>query len=700
MEANLIGNKADARASLELLYHVSREIATVLDLDTLLKRVLYLSTKTIKAISGSIIAIDDEGAPVASALIVGDKLLDYSTEQLRGTLENGLAGWVVRNQRAALIDDTSQDQRWLHRPDDDINATGPKSAMSAPLIAKDRITGVITLVYPQPHYFTTEHLTLLQAIADQSAVAVLNARLHNASQRQARIMTALAESAAAITSSLNLDDVLQRILDQISEALDAEAVSLALINADENVLEYLASTSKQEFSVVGKKLKIGQGVAGWVAKEKQGVIVPDAYQDPRFYPEMDKKTGFVTKAIACAPIRSRGEVIGILEAINPRSGKFDPDALQVLSGIGGLAGSAIRHAQLFEALQAAHQRYHELFEGSINSIVITDLQGQIIEANKETANLSHYSKDVLPTLTIDTLHEINTSVLGENFEKTLDGETLSYESILHTRSGTEVPVTVLVQLVQIEGKSFLQWVFRDDTERKELDKLREDLLSMIYHDLRSPLANVVSSLDVLNNMLDFQDNPAMQSLFDIAVRSAERIQRLTKSLLDINRLEANRPVANKQPTSPFVLLKESIAAVTPVIKNKKQRVVFDVPSDIPLVYVNADMIQRVLINLIENAIKYSPPEGTIKVGARKTNGWVRFWIEDSGPGVPKEKRNSIFDKYTRLHGRDGPSGYGLGLAFCRLAVEGHGGKIWVEDAPGGGSHFTFTIPATKPATNS
>jgi len=637
--------------------------------------------------------LDEAGNPVASTLIINKKIVDYSTEKLQATLDNGLAGWVVRERKAVLIPDTSKDERWLHRPDDDRDATGPKSVVSAPLVAQDRLSGVITLVHPEPGSFSPHHKDLIQAIADQSAVAVMNARLHADTLHQARIMTALSESATAITGSLELSEVLQRILAQISQALNAEAVSLAMLDQEDETLEYYASTYKGKQNLIGLKFKLGQGIAGWVAKEKTGVIISNAYEDDRFDPYIDEITGFKTRASACSPIHSQGEIIGTVEAINPQSGKFDPEALEVLNGISSLAGTVIRHAQLFEAHQAAHKRYHDLFEENITSIILTDWHGEILEVNIQTTQLSHYSKEKLQASFIEMLHDVNRDVLGMDFENVSEDRVTSYESVLYTSLETEIPITVHVQPVLIEGKSCLQWVFRDDTERKELEKLREDLLSMIYHDLRSPLANIVSSLDVLNTMVDFnKENPTIHSLFDIAMRSTKRIQRLTHSMLDINRLEAGQPVIDKNPASIKSLLIESIDALQPIIENKKLEVVLDIPEKIPLVLINWDMIQRVIINLIENALKYTPPDGMIKIGAQQSTNAVRLWVQDSGPGIPEENRQNIFDKYTRLHGKGGGKGYGLGLAYCRLAVEGHGGNIWAENTPGGGSIFTFTLP--------
>ncbi len=680
------------QASLELLYNVSREIAAALDLRTVLQRVLILSMKNVGANTGSIIVLDDNSQPVDSAIVAGELFLDHTTQQLRETYERGLAGWVIRHSKAVLIPDTSKDERWLRRPDDAPDRTGPKSAVSAPVRTRDRMVGVMTLVHPTPGTFNQEHLDLVQAIADQAGIAVLNARLYAESQRQTRVMTALAESSAAITASLKTDDVLQRILEQISHALQVEVVSLALIDPQTKEVVFRAATGEKAATVVGTRLALGQGIAGWVAKEGEGVIVPDVSTDERFFSGVDEKTNFTTKAIACAPIRYRGDVIGVLEALNPQDGVFDADALQVLSGIGGLAGTAIRHAEVFEQLEAAHQRYRELFDDSIDSILITDWNGNILEANRQAAAMVGMDRAALRAAQLSRFDFVDTTQVGEKYEKLKSGETIYFETNLKTDGGREVPIQVYARSVLIDGISNLQWILRDITERRNLDNLRNDLISMIYHDLRSPLANVVSSLDVLDAMVPKDNDPAVKSLLDIAVRSTERIQRLTNSLLDMRRLEAGQSLGNLTGTSPWALAQEAYETVLPFMENKNQVISMMIPEDIPNVPVDADMLRRVITNLLENALKFSPAGSKIYLGARQEGDMVQIWVQDFGPGIPPEERERIFDKFTRLHGRGGPKGLGLGLAFCRLAVEAHGGRIWVEDGPEAGACFRFTLP--------
>jgi NtrC-family two-component system sensor histidine kinase KinB len=680
-----------SRKNLELLYNISRELAAALDLRKVLQRVLMLSMQNVGAITGSIIVLDASGQPIESAIIIGTKIHEHTTQQLKIIFEQGLAGWVAQKHTAVLIPDTSADKRWLRRPDDDEKQTGAKSAVSAPILARDQLIGVLTLVHPKPGFFNPDHLELSRAIADQAGIAILNARLYTDSQRQTSIMTALANSSVAITGSLNLEEVLQSILDQISQALRVEVVSLALIEPQTDELVFHASTGKHSQNVVGVRLKVGQGVAGWVAKEGVGAVVPDTSKDHRFYPKIDNFTGFKTRAIACAPIHWRGQVIGILEALNPLDGFFEPDALLVLSGIGGLAGTAIRHAQLFERLQAAHQRYRELFESNIDAILITDWVGNILEANRQAERLTNYERDTLCSKKIEQLNVIDSDLVWKGFSALSSGETISYESTLENDPGLCIPVHVYARKVHIDGVPHLQWILHDITERKNLETLRNDLISMIYHDLRSPLANVVSSLDVLETMLPLEEDPALKSLLGIAVRSTERIQRLTNSLLDMRRIEVGQTITNLQPVSPYLLVKDSVEAIQTTADTKNQEIKLNIKQRLPAVWADADMIKRVLINLLENGIKYTPQGSQITVGGKRDKDLVVMWVEDNGPGVPPAERERVFDKFTRLH-RDTTRGFGLGLAYCRLAIEAHNGRIWVESSQSTGACFKFTLP--------
>jgi PAS domain S-box-containing protein len=398
------------------------------------------------------------------------------------------------------------------------------------------------------------------------------------------------------------------------------------------------------------------------------------------------------RSLLVAPIQSQGRVIGVLEAINPISGSFDPDALLVMTGIGGLAGTTIQNAQLFERLQAAHQRYRELFEDSIDPMVITDWDGRIIEANRQVSLMSGYSNEELHELSIDQVHEVNWNKAGEGFEFLRNNQTHTYESSLLKQDETHIPIEIHARRVEFDEADSIQWILRDITERKELDSLREDLTSMIYHDLRSPLANIVSSLDVIADIIPETERETVLSILKIAENSTDRIQRLVSSLLDVSRLESGQTVADQSVVETLPLIRDVLENVKPSARGRRQTFVEELSDELPAIWVDGDMARRVLINLVENACKYSPPNSTIKVGAKEEEGWMHFWIEDQGSGIPASEQDHIFDKFTRLRGQSKAGGLGIGLAFCRLAVQGHGGRIWIESELEKGSTFHFTFP--------
>ncbi|MDO9301763.1 MAG: PAS domain-containing sensor histidine kinase, partial [Anaerolineales bacterium] len=363
-----------------------------------------------------------------------------------------------------------------------------------------------------------------------------------------------------------------------------------------------------------------------------------------------------------------------------------------------LAGTTIQNAQFLERLQKAHQRYRELFEDSVDPILITDWEGKVLEANRQAVALSGYSNEMLRAMNIDQLHEVKWDKTGLNFEALKHADGCYYESVLNQQNEGTMPIEVHAHRVDFEETNSVQWILRNITERKDLDALRDDMTAMIYHDIRSPLGNIVSSLDMMNGMIP--EDETLQTMLNIARNSTGRIQRLVNSLLDINRLESGQQIADQHAIDPLVLIRESLRDIEPAAAGRQQKMENTAMGVLPLIWVDVDMIHRMFINLLENAIKYTPVGGRIEIGAQTSSGtFVKFWVRDNGPGVSAADRDRIFEKFTRLRGNNNPNGLGVGLAFCKLAVQGHGGQIWVESELGKGTAFWLTLPvAQKKAT--
>ena len=144
--------------------------------------------------------------------------------------------------------------------------------------------------------------------------------------------------------------------------------------------------------------------------------------------------------------------------------------------------------------------------------------------------------------------------------------------------------------------------------------------------------------------------------------------------------------------APLPVILDAVEAVKTAAESKQQKIAVNIPDALPDLMLDEDMIRRVIINLLENAVKYTPAGSIIKVEAQEKEDEALIWVDDNGPGIPPDEHIRIFNKFTRLKSREGSKGLGLGLAYCRLAVEAHGGRIWVESEPGKGARFIFTVP--------
>jgi two-component system, NtrC family, sensor histidine kinase KinB len=585
-----------------------------------------------------------------------------------------------------------------------LREAGIHTLLLLPIIGPEQPIGLLVLLdLKEVRQFSAQEVNVARMFANHAAIAIHNARLYEDTQRQLRISALLNDASKVINSSLDTDQILQSLLAQMNDLLNAEAISIALVDTQQNELVYTVAEGLGNEEIVGLRLPSNQGVSGWVMKHGRPALVEDMTKDPRFYGEGDRRTGQTTRAMICAPLQAKGEVLGTIQAINPRKGPFTENDLQLLVNLANLASSALNNAQQYARTLAAEERYLSLFEDSINPILLTDFVGNIVEANRRATEFLGYSHAELLSMPLASLHAASDHGPFASFSAIPAAKPLTFESKVVTKEGEIVPVEAYVKRTDSAGTMVLQWIYRDITQEIELEEMRSDLMAMLVHDLQSPLSNVISSLELLRYELPTDGDEIMGSIVDIAVRSSNRLQTLIRSLLDISHLEAGRPIADLGFTELPTLVEDGFELVQPVFHRRNARLHADYPDHLPPVYVDGDMIRRVFVNLLDNASKYSP-EGfpvTVSVTGPDQEGFVQVSVSDEGSGIPARYRDAIFDKFRRIQGEGAPKGMGLGLAFCRLAVEAHGGAIWVDDAPSGGARFNFTLPTrAKPTPGS
>jgi two-component system sensor histidine kinase/response regulator len=258
------------------------------------------------------------------------------------------------------------------------------------------------------------------------------------------------------------------------------------------------------------------------------------------------------------------------------------------------------------------------------------------------------------------------------------------------------------QILGARLRSLLRLKFATDAleesyrKLRELEKVRDDLMKMIVHDLKSPLTSVLAALEmVLDGDFGAVSEAQRRALGD-AEGKAEDLLALIEDLLEVARIEETSIQLDVQPIAPAALLTEILHEWEMRLAQEEARATMDVADDAPVFHADKGLVKRVFSNLIQNALTHSPRNVTIALRARHdgaTDG-VLFTVADNGPGIPKEYHEIIFRKFEQAKTPSAPRvrSSGLGLAFCKLAVEAHGGRIWVQSAEGKGSQFHFTFP--------
>lgn len=686
--ARLFAAEEQRRELANTLSEIARVVTATLNLDEVLNLILEQLSRVITYDSASIFLLRDRRLEIrawrgfASEEIVRGISFEMESDHIMSR--------VVAGREPLVFDDVQQEAGW----ENVLNIPSIHGWIGAPLIARGQVVGALTVDSRQPRAYTEADARVVAAFADHAAVAVANAWLWQQAQRRLGEIAFLHQTGQAITASLELEAVLHSLMDSVCEHFQVEAASIALIDEEAGDLVFRVAAGAAADKVVGMRLKPGQGIAGWVAQSGQPALVPSPHRDQRWYRGVDEKTGFRTQAMIAVPIKVGEQTIGVIEAINPQEGRLGEEELRLLMNVATMAASAIQNARHFTRARDAEQRYASLFENSVDPIAITDAFGFITDVNRRLCEMLDYEKAELLSRPIASLHK-KTEVVQEQLRRALEGEDVFYNVEALTQNGAVVPFEVRATRIFLGTRPYIQWVFHDLTERLELERARDRLTHMIIHDLRNPLSSIMSSLDLIRAAtVDKTVGIPLDQLFVIAERSGARLYLLIDSILDLARLEEGRTELARRQVNVRSMVREVIEQIQPAALARELTLESHMPPHLPPLWGDRNLLQRVLFNLLDNAMKFTPSGGKIQVTVDQPDpGTLLFAVSDTGPGIPPEYHQYIFERFTRV-GEGETRGTGLGLALCKLAVEAHGGRIWVESEPGQGATFKFTLPLT------
>ncbi|MCC7449997.1 MAG: GAF domain-containing protein [Anaerolineae bacterium] len=753
-------------SELKVLSQVSAALNIVMEFDTLLEFIYNQTDKVISADNFYIVLRDPRHDELYYAFYqeAGERFSDR--ENVRWSFGRDLISEVVRTGQPLKVDNYVQEMA-RRDSRQRIENEHLRAWMGVPLAGQGQALGCLAIATVDPTVtYSQDQIRVFWAIGDLAATAVYKAQLLTEAQERARQMKALNDTSSRLATEFeNLDALLKTITESAVEMLRGEAGSLLLKDDASDDLIFRLAIGGGGSNLVGSRIPAGSGIAGTVVQTAKHIIVNNTRQDKRWFGEVQEEQEpqdkpFETRAILAVPLATRAGVIGVLEIINKQDGTgFGDDDVNLLTAFAGQAAIAIENARLFQMTdQALAERVQQLdnmqrIDQELNRtldfqrVVDLTIDNAMRESGADAGMLAlvhaeppqlvvagciGYPADVFY---VDQVLPVTFGVAGKVFRtgqialvtalemeadpdyaQTYPGAQSQLAVPLIT--GREVSAVLLLESTRADAftmmtASFIQGLAEHANTAitnaqlvqrlKEANQARSKFVSFIAHELKNPMTSIKGYAEVLLGGVTGQMNEQQQNFIAVIQRNAVRVQQLIADLSDITQQETGNLTLKLGPISFNNVILETLRPQQRAIDEKGQTVSINVPDNLPLIWGDELRLIQVMTNLVSNAIKYTPPSGTITIQAEPTrNQWddqgpsqvLHCWISDTGIGMDENDLKKLFSPYWRSENpraREQP-GTGLGMTLTRGLVEAHGGHIWVESTINVGTTFHITVP--------
>jgi NtrC-family two-component system sensor histidine kinase KinB len=541
-------------------------------------------------------------------------------------------------------------------------------------------------------------------------------------ERRVRELDSLQAVGHVLSTSLDLETVLEAVYNQVAALMPARNYYMALYDAESETVSF-PMVIEDGVRLHPRPRSAGNGLTEHILRTQAPLLVqqdvPDRLRELGV-------AGFGPPA-ACwlgVPILAGSESLGVIAVQSyDVAGVYDANHERVLVTIAAQAAAAIQNARLYErtdeALARRVQELDSILRTTQEGILLLDIEWRILAANPWLAVLLEETESGLIGQSlrgheagVDHLLQRLGYAAGELQDECslLIEEGGAHQKTLALGGAVERYVERTLAPVLDRNGTITSWliVLRDITEQTELNRFRDDMMHMLVHDLRSPLAVLRGSLELMENDLMKGNVEGSRRWLGAAQSGSDRLLRLIDQLLDISKLESGRMTTETQLVEVAALFEETAQRFASLAREIDVRLQIVTEPALPRLQVDPALMGRVFGNLVDNALKFTDNGGVIRLWARKDpeNGGVLLGVSDTGPGIPPEAQPLLFQKFQQVPTTKGRRrGTGLGLPFCKLAVEAHGGRIWVVSPsdeietvdPGHGSTFVIQLSEKPPA---
>ena len=524
------------------------------------------------------------------------------------------------------------------------------------------------------------------------------AYLQHQVNRQEVEFAVVSDISHALTSTLNLQEIFRQLQNQVRTTMNVETISVGLYEQETGDLLFVESLMGPLFVDLGPiRLKKGQGIGSWVAENRESLIINDVYADRRFYSQVDKRSGFETQSMICIPLQVEERIIGVLQAINKKTGHFNENDLRLLQALGGPLTAAIENAHLHADVLAKKRRIETMFASMAEGLLTVDKDGFVTQVNESLLTLIHQAEEDLVganayevvSLEKGNLHDLTAQVL------TTDEEYPQLAANL--KQGNDEFVPVLISGTPIRDKDNrleeIIFVFSDLRQIREVERMRDDFFHGIIHELRTPLATILMYARLLREGKAADDQTKTDRFLGVIERESDRLQKMVWQMLQMAKLEAREFQRSFEHVDLNELFDELLTPLADRATEKgllfRQRITGDLPS----VLGSKETYHMIFKNLVENAIKFTL-SGGVKVTAWAEGNMVQVSVQDDGIGIPPEALPNLFRRFYRAQTavERGIAGSGLGLYMVKEGVENYNGTIKVDSIVDKGTTFTIQLP--------